>query len=64
MDRSHCLARSLTKSFSRSCTSDPCFQNPEECLEAHPAAVCALPVCDADEDDALLALPQASRCLS
>eukprot|EP01045_Picozoa_sp_COSAG04_P016327 COSAG04_NODE_1352_length_7118_cov_26.021228_5_plen_176_part_00 len=37
--------------------------NPAECDEAHPAAACALPICDADDDDALLALPHAESNL-
>ena len=38
---------------------DPCFESMADCYEAHPAAVCALPVCDGDDDAALLALPSA-----
>eukprot|EP01045_Picozoa_sp_COSAG04_P014871 COSAG04_NODE_1138_length_8106_cov_4.244036_4_plen_691_part_00 len=37
--------------------------NPAECAEPHPAAVCALPTCDADDDDALLALRHAESNL-
>eukprot|EP01052_Picozoa_sp_SAG31_P041679 SAG31_NODE_6385_length_2036_cov_1.672173_1_plen_362_part_01 len=42
---------------------DPCSAHPTECEEPHPAAVCALPVCDADDDAALMALPNADRFL-
>eukprot|EP01043_Picozoa_sp_COSAG02_P003653 COSAG02_NODE_90_length_37755_cov_29.833364_38_plen_1386_part_00 len=38
---------------------DHCYDSNADCLEAHPSAVCALPVYDPDDNDALLALPDA-----
>ena len=43
--------------------ADPCYADRAECAVAHPAAVCALPACDPDDDHALLALPNVGRFL-
>ena len=43
--------------------ADPCSDNPVECNEPHPAAVCAIPASDPDDDVALLALPYAQNNL-
>ena len=43
--------------------ADPCAADPSACAAPHPAAVCALPAGEPDDDAALLALPHAQDFL-